>query len=83
MSISGVSQAANETGAAAGQVLTAAGGLSEQSRQLSGESAAFVAAVRAASPGRDAYSRQPEAGIPPAAWPEAVSQARIRRSSPN
>jgi methyl-accepting chemotaxis protein len=48
VSIAGVGKAAGETGAAASQVLSAAGCLSEQSRHLSGESAAFVAAVRAA-----------------------------------
>lgn len=48
VSISGVSQTASETGSAAGQVLTAARGLSEQAEQLSGEVRTFVAGVRAA-----------------------------------
>ncbi len=46
--ISGVSQSANETGAGASQVLSAAGDLSKQSEQLSGEVNAFIAGVRAA-----------------------------------
>ena len=46
--ISGVSQAASETGAAAGQVLTAASDVSKQAEQLSGEVNTFVAGVRAA-----------------------------------
>ena len=46
--VGGVSQAASETGAAAGQVLTAAGDLSKQAEQLSGEVQTFVAGVRAA-----------------------------------
>jgi len=43
-----VSQNAHETGAAAAQVLAAAGELSRQSEQLTGEVNAFVAQVRAA-----------------------------------
>ena len=46
--IGGVSQSASETGAGASQVLSAAGDLSKQSEQLSGEVNAFVASVRAA-----------------------------------
>jgi len=46
--ISGVSAAANETGAAAGQVLNAAGELSRQTEALTGEVRGFVAEVRAA-----------------------------------
>jgi methyl-accepting chemotaxis protein len=46
--ISGVSQSANETGAGASQVLSAAGDLSKQSEQLSGEVNTFIASVRAA-----------------------------------
>jgi methyl-accepting chemotaxis protein len=46
--IVGVSQAATETGSAASQVLGAAGELSKQSEQLSGEVRNFVADVRAA-----------------------------------
>jgi methyl-accepting chemotaxis protein len=46
--ISGVNQLAGETGSAAGQVLTAASGLSEQAEQLSVEVNDFVATVRAA-----------------------------------
>jgi len=46
--ISGVSQAANDTGAAAGQVLDAASGLSQQAEQLTNEVNDFVAGVRAA-----------------------------------
>jgi methyl-accepting chemotaxis protein len=46
--IGGVSQAANETGSAASQVLDAASGLSRQAAQLSGEVQVFVTGVRAA-----------------------------------
>ncbi|MGX7707201.1 methyl-accepting chemotaxis protein [Methylobacterium sp. Gmos1] len=46
--ISGVAQASEETGAAAGQVLTAASELSRQSEQLSAEMKHFLATVRAA-----------------------------------
>jgi methyl-accepting chemotaxis protein len=46
--ISGVSQAANDTGAAAEQVLGAAGGLSSQAEQLTAEVQRFVTGVRAA-----------------------------------
>jgi methyl-accepting chemotaxis protein len=46
--ITGVSQAASETGAAAGEVQTAAADLSKQAEQLSGEVHTFVAGVRAA-----------------------------------
>ena len=46
--IGGVSQAANETGTAAGQVLDAAGHLSRQAEGLSNEVSRFVANVRAA-----------------------------------
>jgi methyl-accepting chemotaxis protein len=46
--IAGVSQAAGSTGAAAGQVLGAARGLSQQSEQLTGAVNSFVTAVRAA-----------------------------------
>ena len=46
--IAGVSQAAGTTGAAAGQVLGAARGLSQQSEQLTGAVNSFVTAVRAA-----------------------------------
>ena len=46
--IAGVSQAASSTGAAAGQVLGAARGLSQQSEQLTGAVNSFVTAVRAA-----------------------------------
>ena len=46
--ITGVSQAASDTGMAAGQVLDAAGDLSRQAESLSGEVARFVADVRAA-----------------------------------
>ncbi len=48
VNISGVSRASNETGAAAGQVLTAAGDLSRQAEQLSAEVDSFLAEVRAA-----------------------------------
>ncbi|TLU71456.1 methyl-accepting chemotaxis protein [Lichenicoccus roseus] len=46
--IAGVSRAANETGASAGQVLHAAGGLSLQAERLSSEVGSFLSAVRAA-----------------------------------
>jgi methyl-accepting chemotaxis protein len=46
--IGGVSAAANETGGAAGLVLTAASNLSKQAEQLSGEVNVFLAGVRAA-----------------------------------
>jgi methyl-accepting chemotaxis protein len=46
--IGGVSAAANETGAAAGRVLSAASNLSKHAEQLSGEVSVFLAAVRAA-----------------------------------
>jgi methyl-accepting chemotaxis protein len=46
--IGGVSAAANETGGAAGLVLTAATNLSKQAEQLSGEVNVFLAGVRAA-----------------------------------
>ena len=46
--IGGVSAAANETGGAAGLVLTAASNLSKQAEQLSGEVTTFLAGVRAA-----------------------------------
>jgi methyl-accepting chemotaxis protein len=46
--IGGVSAAANETGGAAGLVLTAASNLSKQAEQLSGEVNTFLAGVRAA-----------------------------------
>jgi methyl-accepting chemotaxis protein len=46
--IAGVSQAASETGNAAGQVLSAAGDLSKQAEQLTQEVSTFVAGVRAA-----------------------------------
>jgi methyl-accepting chemotaxis protein len=46
--INGVSQAASETGDAAGQVLSAASDLSKQAEQLSSEMNTFVAGVRAA-----------------------------------
>lgn len=46
--ITGVSSAANETGNAAGMVLSAATGLSRQAEQLSGEVSTFLAGVRAA-----------------------------------
>jgi methyl-accepting chemotaxis protein len=46
--IGGVSAAANETGAAADQVLSAASNLSKQAEQLSGEVTTFLAGVRAA-----------------------------------
>jgi methyl-accepting chemotaxis protein len=46
--IAGVSQAATETGVAATEVLTAAGGLSRHSDTLSRELARFVAGIRAA-----------------------------------
>ena len=48
MNISGVSQAASDTGLAAGQVLSAAGNLSRQAEHLSAEVGSFVAQVRAA-----------------------------------
>jgi methyl-accepting chemotaxis protein len=46
--IRAVSHVANDTGAAAGEVLTAASDLSKQAEQLTGEVNAFVAGVRAA-----------------------------------
>ncbi len=46
--INGVSQAAGETGHAAGQVLTSASDLSKQAEQLSNHMKTFVAGVRAA-----------------------------------
>ncbi len=46
--IAGVSQVANETGAAAAQVLSAAGDLSRQAKYLSVEVDGFIAKVRAA-----------------------------------
>jgi methyl-accepting chemotaxis protein len=46
--IGGVSEAANETGNAAGLVLSAASNLSKQAEQLSGEVNTFLAGVRAA-----------------------------------
>jgi methyl-accepting chemotaxis protein len=48
LNIGAVSQGANETGAAAAQVLAAASALSRQSGQLSSEVTGFVAEVRAA-----------------------------------
>jgi len=48
MTIAGVSQAANDTGAAAGQVLGAANGLSQQAEQLTQEVKDFVVGVRIA-----------------------------------
>jgi methyl-accepting chemotaxis protein len=46
--ISGVSRASSETGSAAGQVLTAAGDLSQQAEHLSAEVNSFLTKVRAA-----------------------------------
>ena len=46
--IAGVAQASEETGAAAGQVLSAASELSRQSEHLGAEVARFLATVRAA-----------------------------------
>jgi len=46
--IVGVQQAANDTGAAASQVLTAAGGLAEQSNRLSSEVRQYIAGINAA-----------------------------------
>jgi methyl-accepting chemotaxis protein len=46
--IAGVSQAASETGVAAGQVLAAAGGLSRQAENLTLEVDTFVTSIRAA-----------------------------------
>ncbi len=46
--IAGVAQASEETGAAAGQVLSAASGLSRQSELLGAEVARFLATIRAA-----------------------------------
>ncbi|KTS09623.1 chemotaxis protein, partial [Methylobacterium radiotolerans] len=46
--IAGVAQASEETGAAAGQVLSAASELSRQSEHLRAEVARFLATVRAA-----------------------------------
>ena len=46
--IGGVSAAANETGAAADQVLSAASNLSKHAEQLSSEVTTFLAGVRAA-----------------------------------
>jgi len=48
LNIGAVSRGANETGAAAAQVLAAASALSRQSGQLSSEVTGFVAEVRAA-----------------------------------
>ncbi len=48
INITGVSRASNEAGTAAGQMLTAAGGLSEQACELSVEVNGFLARVRAA-----------------------------------
>jgi PAS domain S-box-containing protein len=48
LNIAGVTQAGTETGAAAGDVLTAAGGLSRQTEELTGEVGTFIAAIRAA-----------------------------------
>jgi methyl-accepting chemotaxis protein len=48
INIGGVSSAANETGGAAGMVLSAASDLSKQAEQLSGEVTTFLAGVRAA-----------------------------------
>ncbi len=48
VNITGVSQAANETGSAAGEVLGAAGELSRQAERLSAELSTFVQSVRAA-----------------------------------
>jgi methyl-accepting chemotaxis protein len=48
MNIAGVSRAANETGAAAGQVLGAAGELSRKADELSVEVSGFIANVKAA-----------------------------------
>jgi hypothetical protein len=48
LTIDGVSRAANETGAAAGNVLSDAGEVSGQAQFLSGEVSRFVASVRAA-----------------------------------
>jgi hypothetical protein len=48
MNMAGVGKAASETGAAATQVLGAAGGLSRQSAQLSHEVQGFLQTVRAA-----------------------------------
>jgi len=45
--IAGVKQAATETGAAANEVLGAAGNLSKQAEQLSGEVRRFVVGVKA------------------------------------
>jgi hypothetical protein len=46
--ITGISQAAADTGAAAGEVLGSAGGLSRQAQDLSREVSGFVAGVCAA-----------------------------------
>ncbi|MBS7789150.1 HAMP domain-containing protein [Roseococcus sp. SDR] len=46
--IAGVNEAADETGAAAGQMLAAAGGLSREADQLKREVTGFVARIRAA-----------------------------------
>jgi methyl-accepting chemotaxis protein len=48
LNISGVQQAADETGAAANQVLWAAEQLSAQSRDLAGQVTCFLSEVRAA-----------------------------------
>ena len=46
--IGGVSQGANDTGAAAGEVLAAASDLSRQAKQLTAEVGDFVGGIRAA-----------------------------------
>jgi methyl-accepting chemotaxis protein len=48
ISIGGVSQAAGEAGAAAGQVLTAAADVSQQAERLSGAVNTFLTGIRAA-----------------------------------
>ena len=48
VNVTGVSQAASETGAAANDVLGAAGELAKQAETLRGEVDGFLAAVRAA-----------------------------------
>jgi methyl-accepting chemotaxis protein len=48
VNIRGMSQAANDTGAAAIQVLGAANGLSQQAEQLTAEVTSFVTGIRAA-----------------------------------
>ena len=47
-SIGAVSRAANDTGQAASEMLSAADGLSQQAAELTSEVTAFVAGVRAA-----------------------------------